>query len=127
MNLTEIEARMQKIAEELETRSGELTSEDIARFSAEIDELKERKANLIRRQEDRQRILDDIAANGAQRQHRRRTARIPQERQTNPANRFAEPDGRIEDRAVDPRPLPADRARERVRGLAVSGQPFDHA
>lgn len=59
--LKEIEARLNEISNEIETRGGELTAEQLTALEQEVKKMKQERGNLMSMMETRQNILQDIA------------------------------------------------------------------
>ena len=71
MRLQQIEARLKEIQGEVEKRGAELSTEEIAAFEGEVTKLKEERAALIAGNEQRKKLLDDIA-DGSEEPERRK-------------------------------------------------------
>ena len=61
MRLQEIEARLAAIKKEIEERGAELTAEQLAAFTKEVDDLKAERAGLLAAAEQRSSLLASIA------------------------------------------------------------------
>lgn len=59
--LQEIEARLAEIASDIETRGVDLTGDQLAAYSAEVDSLKEERARILEANENRTALLSSIA------------------------------------------------------------------